>query len=136
MSAAPQGDLYTCWKSDALYVACYAINLEEPDYYLDGRIPTGDRIQLTLSFPDARLTINTRLGDEPRVTSLQLGRPVDIPYYVLPFPTRTVFIIGIPSVLLGHPQLQAGQRYQLEAELRGHGNLPAGRWQHQLFLGK
>lgn len=136
MSAAPQGDLYVCWNPDALYVACYAVNLEESDYYLDGRIPISDRMRLTLSFPDSRLTIDTQLGNEPNVNSLQLGRPVDIPFYVLPFPTRTIFVVGIPSVLLGHAQLQVGQRYQFTAELRGHANLPAGRWEHHLFIGK
>ncbi|HTD68001.1 MAG TPA: hypothetical protein VK846_15860, partial [Candidatus Limnocylindria bacterium] len=62
-SPFPMGDLYLCWKRDALYLGLYAIDIVEAAYYRSASVPKADRALWTVR-SGGREIVRARIGAE------------------------------------------------------------------------
>lgn len=125
-STNPTADLYACWKSGALYLGLWSMDMLEGDLYPNGKLPEPDRELLTLDLPAEQVRI--RLGGQapPRVS----GPGVEVhdltrqSGYV-----GVVAIVRIPASLLKVHALQPGQSVPLHADLQSYARRRREVWQ-------
>jgi hypothetical protein len=131
-SPHPTGDLYLCWKADALYLAAFVIDVVEPDYYLAREVPEIDRAVWTIRVNGGdAITARVGSGKPPSVneTSLRMkslgGTYQD---------TRCVTVIELPADRIGRESLQPGEKISLDTTFTTHGRAYRMDWKGEFIL--
>jgi hypothetical protein len=133
-SANPAGDLYLAWSPEALYLGSYVLDIIEPDYYRDSRIPEVDRAIWCVRL-NGHEPITTRVGagmqptlsdDAIRVESLS-GT-----YHQV----RCISIMEIPAQRLGRQQFAPGDEIDLESSFITHARASRIDWRGTFRLGE
>jgi len=126
------GDLYICWSPNALYLATYVLDIIEPDYYRDSKIPDGDRAEWKISVNGKELiAAQVGAGAPPlsknaaiRIKSLS-GTYHDV---------RCVTALEIPAKDLGKSRLSAGDEFEIDSSFTTFGRADRIEWQGKFVL--
>lgn len=126
-SANPVSDLYLCWNRDAVYLGLYAVDIVEPGYYKEKRIPEEDRAELTLRFPGLTQPIQIRLGaGRAAVVS---GANLEVRALSgLDHDARNIAVVRLPAALFGPQRFSAGDTVRLSATLTTHARAYRVAW--------
>jgi hypothetical protein len=131
-SAHPVGALYLCWKTNALYLASFVIDVVEPDYYLGKEVPGIDRAVWTIRVNGGE-AITARLGSgmpptasEPTLRMRSLGGT----YHDI----RCITVIELPAERIGQESLQPGDKVSLDATFTTHGRAYRIDWKGEFVL--
>jgi len=118
VSEHPLGDLYLCWRQDALYLGLYSFDIVEAAYYRNAAVPKSDRALWTVRM-DGHEIVRARIGagreafvSEPRVHIENLPG--------LNASGRDVTALELPAQLLGRTGFHAGDTLELDCTLLTH----------------
>ena len=131
-SQHPTGDLYLCWSPSALYLATYVIDIVEPDYYRDGKIPEIDRALWTLRVNGGEpISVRVGGGKDPVISDPTLGiKSISGLYHDV----RCITVIELNSQYLGKKNLQPGDQIELNTSFVSHGRAYRVDWRGALTL--
>ncbi len=132
VSEYPQGDLYVCWKAQALYLGLHAFDIVEAAYYRSASVPKIDRALWSVRIA-GREIVRARIGAarEPlvsdptvRVENLSALDPN----------VRNIAAMELPARLLDREKLQSGDEIDLECILLTHGQAYRIEWKGRFAL--
>jgi hypothetical protein len=132
VSDHPIGDLYLCWSPAALYLATYVIDVVEPDYYRDGKIPDIDRALWTVQVNGGK-PISARIGaGKDPVTNGAPARVQSISgvYHDV----RCITVIQLQAQHLGKETLRVDDEFELESSFVSHGQAYRVEWKGKFTL--
>jgi hypothetical protein len=132
VSDNPIGDLYLCWSPEALYLATYVIDVVEPDYYRDGKIPDIDRPLWTVQL-DSREPISARVGAgmDPVIS----GSSADVKSISgLYHDVRCITVLRVEAKHLGKELLRQGDEFEMNSSFVSHGRAYRIEWKGKFRL--
>ena len=126
-SDLPTGDLYICWRPQAIYLGIYVQDPIDSAYYRDAEIPDSDRAIWTVQLGDAapivmRVGCGKKAsvdGPELRVESIS-GVNHDV---------RCIAIVEVPAQRLGKDRFEPGEKVELKVSFLTHGHVDRMEWQ-------
>ncbi|HJQ79546.1 MAG TPA: hypothetical protein VJ828_06305 [Lacipirellulaceae bacterium] len=132
VSEHPIGDLYLCWSPAALYLATCVIDIIEPDYYRDGRIPNVDRPLWTIQV-NGREPIIARIGagENPEISdSSARVKSISGLYHDV----RCITVIQLPASYFDKESLRPGDEFRLDTSFVSHGRAYRIEWKGRFKL--
>ncbi|HEX2476101.1 MAG TPA: hypothetical protein VHK01_15225 [Lacipirellulaceae bacterium] len=131
-SKHPMGDLYLCWSPSALYLATYVIDIVEPDYYRDGKIPDVDRALWTVHVNGGKpISVRVGGGKDPVTSDPTVGiKSISGLYHDV----RCITVIELKSQHLGKEKLRPGDEIELNTSFVSHGRAYRARWNGKFTL--
>jgi hypothetical protein len=125
-SKHPIGDLYLCWSPSALYLATYVIDIVEPDYYRDGKIPDVDRALWTIRVNGGEpIRVRAGGGKDPVASDPALAvKSISGVYHDV----RCITAIELKPQYLGKEEFRPGDEFELDASFVSHGRAYRARW--------
>jgi hypothetical protein len=126
------GDLYVCWNPSALYLATYVIDIVEPDYYRDGKIPDVDRALWTLRVNGGEpISVRVGGGKEPMTSNAAVAiKSISGVYHDV----RCITVIELKSQFLGKEKLRPGDEIELNSSFVSHGRAYRVDWSGKFTL--
>jgi hypothetical protein len=131
-SEAPLGDLYVCWKPEALYVGLYALDVVEAAYYPDGVLPEADRAAWSVELQDAGAVTARLGGGEAPIVSDPAIRVECLSGF--DHNVRLIALMEIPAQRLGKQRFAPGDTINLRSTLTTHGRAYQFTWNAKLPL--
>jgi hypothetical protein len=129
---SPIGDLYVCWSPSALYLAIYAIEIVENDYYRNGQVPASDLATWTIRRPGQEaITVRTGAGTDAvvNVPELRVQSLSGIYHNV-----RSITAIELPARHIGKQALKPGDEIALDCTYVTHGRADQINWKGTFVL--
>jgi hypothetical protein len=131
-SKNPLGDLYICWSKDALYLGTFVLDIIEPDYYQDSKVPEIDRAKWTVQI-NGKKPVSARVGAgaKPVLTDpLVEIESVSGTYHDV----RCISVIKIQPQYLGKSSFESGDRIKLDSSFDTHGRAERIEWKGNFVL--
>jgi hypothetical protein len=131
-SKYPMGDLYLCWSPSALYLATYVVDIVEPDYYRDGKIPDIDRALWTVHINRGKpVSVRVGAGKDPVASESGIGiKSISGIYHDV----RCITVIELKSQHLGKEKLRPGDEVELDTSFESHGRAYRAHWKRKFKL--
>jgi hypothetical protein len=128
----PMADLYIAWTPTAVYLATYALDIVENDYYRDGKIPTADLVTWTIRPRDAApITIRTGAGKDPLVSDPALRiQSLSGLYHNI----RCITAIALPARSFGKTALKPGDQITFDSTYTTHARADRIEWKGTFTL--
>lgn len=126
----PFGDLYVTWKSDALYVATYAMDYCDESLYEGGKLPEVDRPTLRLKVAGMKSPLIVRYGGKGQKPSVDVA---GVEVSEVPGLKHTI-VLRIPASLLDRKSLNAGDKIALDGRLSTHSRAELMTWRREIRL--
>jgi hypothetical protein len=128
----PPGDLYVCWSPDAVYLGSYVMDIVEPDYYQDSKIPDVDRALWTIQL-NGREPISVRVGAgaEPVLNGASAEvKSLSGTYHDV----RCITAIKIAAEYFGKSKLEPGDEIKIDSNFITHGRAGRIEWKGTFVL--
>ena len=131
-SPSPVADLYMGWRTNAVYLGLYALDIVEDAYYRGASVPKQDRALWTVLVNGCE-PIRARLGagrealvnsERVRLESIS-GLNLNV---------RNVAALEVPAELFGKAALKAGDEIELAVSLVTHGRAYTMEWRGKFRL--
>jgi hypothetical protein len=131
-TAAPLADLYVAWRTNAVCLGLYALDIVEDAYYRGASVPKQDRALWTVQVNGGE-TIRARLGagrealvnsERVRLESIS-GLNLNV---------RNVAALEVPVELFGKAALKSGDEIDLAVSLVTHGRAYTMEWRGRFTL--
>ena len=126
------GDLYICWSPSALYLATFVIDIVEPDYYRDGKIPDVDRALWTLRINDGEpISVRVGAGKDPVISDPTIGiKSISGVYHDV----RCITVVELKAKYFGKEKLRPGDEIELNASFVPHARAYRLDWSGKFTL--
>jgi hypothetical protein len=131
-SQHPLGDLYACWSPDALYLAVHMLDIAEPEYYRDGKIPEADRAVWSIRIVGREL-VTARLG--ARIPPAMSDPTIRLESISGAYQqVRCIAVVELPAERFGKKRFAPGDRIELDTSFTTHGRAYRVSWRGPLAL--
>jgi hypothetical protein len=126
------GDLFVCWSPDALYLGTFVVDIIEPDYYRDSKIPDEDLATWSVTVDGKDLfRVHLGAGTEPSLNESDIKiKSLSGTYHNI----RCITAVEIPVSLLGKQRLTAGDRVKIDSTFVTHARAGRMQWQGEFVL--